>query len=74
MASILVHARHMSDKSDTQYWFNTKTGQVETSREKSSWTHLMGPYPTREAAQKALETASDRNDDWESEDDDWRKG
>jgi hypothetical protein len=63
----------MSDKSDTQYWFNTTTGQVETSRDQSSWTHLMGPYPTREAAQKALETASNRNEDWESDDEEWRK-
>jgi hypothetical protein len=76
MGPILVHARVMSEKNagETQYWYNTKTGQVETSSDKSAWTNLMGPYPTREAAQNALETASGRNQDWESEDEDWRKG
>ncbi|NOW00269.1 SPOR domain-containing protein [Isoptericola chiayiensis] len=65
----------MSDKSSGgSFWFNTRTGQVEESGEKSSWTHLMGPYPTREAAEHALDTAERRNDDWESEDEDWRKG
>ncbi|PFG43539.1 hypothetical protein ATJ88_2237 [Isoptericola jiangsuensis] len=66
----------MSEKNNGggQFWFNTKTGQVETADEKSSWSHLMGPYPTREEAAKALDTASQRNDDWESEDEDWRRG
>ncbi|MCB7135467.1 SPOR domain-containing protein [Cellulosimicrobium marinum] len=34
----------------------------------SSWTHRMGPYPTREAAQEALETARRRSDAWDEED------
>ncbi|ANC29923.1 hypothetical protein [Isoptericola dokdonensis] len=62
------------ENSTTQYWFNTKTGQVETSGEKSSWTHLMGPYPTREEAAQALDTASRRTEDWETEDEEWRRG
>ncbi|MEG3616562.1 SPOR domain-containing protein [Isoptericola haloaureus] len=57
----------------TQYWYNTETGQVETSKEKSSWTHLLGPYPTREAAEHALENAERRNEAWDAEDEDWRR-
>ncbi|PRZ03244.1 hypothetical protein BCE75_11457 [Isoptericola sp. CG 20/1183] len=64
----------MSENSprQTQYWYNTETGEVEEAAQKSSWTHLMGPYPTREAAQQALDTAARRNESWEEEDTDWR--
>ncbi|WP_166848560.1 SPOR domain-containing protein [Isoptericola sp. BMS4] len=62
----------MSDTGAVQYWYNTKTGEVEESRDRSSWTHRMGPYPTRDAAQHALDTARRRNDTWEEEDDHWR--
>lgn len=51
-----------------QYWYNTKTGEVEEGH-KSSWTNLMGPYPTRAEAEQALTTAKSRNEAWEAEDD-----
>lgn len=50
-----------------QYWFNTQTRQVEVGRH-SDWSHLMGPYPTREDAQRALEKAVRRTQDWDQED------
>ncbi|GAA1992164.1 hypothetical protein GCM10009718_32380 [Isoptericola halotolerans] len=64
----------MSENSPRQvtYWYNTRTGEVEESDRKSSWKHRMGPYPTREEAARALDTASSRNEDWEEEDADWR--
>jgi len=49
-----------------EFWFNTTTGQVEQGK-RSSWSHLMGPYPTREAAQSALETAQQRTEAWDEE-------
>ncbi len=62
----------MSEEStQRQYWYNTRTGQVEEGH-RSSWTNLMGPYPTREAAQHALELARSRNESWEDEDREWR--
>jgi len=65
----------MGDKSDgKQYWFNTQTGTVEEGAQRSSWTHLMGPYPTREEAQQALERARDRSDAWDAEDERWKRG
>ncbi|WP_402464682.1 SPOR domain-containing protein [Isoptericola aurantiacus] len=64
----------MSDKSadEKQYWYNTETGQVEEGVQRSSWTHVLGPYPTRDAAEHALEQASRRNEAWEDDDADWR--
>lgn len=50
-----------------EFFYNTETGQVEQGKQ-SSWTHLMGPYPTREAAQQALATARSRSASWDEED------
>lgn len=55
-----------SDKSGT-YWFNIVTKQVEEGH-RSSWRDLMGPYPTREAAEHALEQAVARNLAWDAQD------
>jgi len=55
------------------YWFNTQTREVEEGRQ-SDWRNLMGPYPTREAAQRALETAHENTERWDEEDRRWREG
>ena len=55
---------------DEQYWFNAETKQVEKGRQ-SHYTHLMGPYPTHEAAAAALSTAATRNEAWEDDDERW---
>ena len=52
---------------DRQYWYNTATRQVEEGH-RSSWRNLMGPYPTREAAEQALERAAARNEAWDQQD------
>ena len=49
------------------FYFNTETHQVEEGRQ-SDYTKLMGPYPTREAASQALETARRRNQSWDEQD------
>ncbi|MCU1432025.1 MAG: hypothetical protein JWP95_1130 [Actinotalea sp.] len=55
------------------FWFNPSTGEVEEGRV-SPWTDRMGPYPSREAAQQALETARRRSQAWDEEDRRWREG
>lgn len=50
-----------------EYYFNTRTHEVEEGRV-SDWSQVMGPYPTREAALRALETARGRNEAWEAQD------
>ncbi len=54
-----------------EYFFNTTTGLVEEGRQ-SSWEHLLGPFPTREAASHALETVAKRSKAWDDEDKAWR--
>jgi hypothetical protein len=52
--------------SGQEFYYNVVTHQVEEGKV-SAWNDLMGPYPTREAAAKALETASARSQKWEAE-------
>lgn len=50
-----------------EFWFNTTTGEVEEGRV-SDWSEVLGPYPTREAAERALATARARSQAWDRED------
>ena len=54
----------------TGFYYNTRTGQVEEGK-KSTWTALMGPYPTREAAEHALESARARSAEFDRRDPRW---
>ncbi|WP_029088570.1 hypothetical protein [Brevibacterium album] len=58
---------------EAQYWYNTKTGEVEHGP-KSSWEFRMGPYATEAEARAALETARSRSADWDREDREWEDG
>jgi hypothetical protein len=53
--------------SETQYWYNTATREVEEGH-RSTWKNLMGPYPTREAAEQALARAAARTQAWDEQD------
>ncbi|MFN8078895.1 MAG: hypothetical protein U0Q19_04945 [Kineosporiaceae bacterium] len=57
-----------------RFWFNVTSGQVETEENKSRGEVLMGPYPTFEAASKALQTARERTEAWDEEDRRWNEG
>ncbi len=49
-----------------EYYYNIATGQVEQGKV-SDWANRLGPYPTREEAQHALERARARSQAWEDE-------
>lgn len=60
-----------------EFWVDLATGSIEQGRV-SPGAQRMGPYPTREAAQHAFDTAAARNEAWDEEDrrwkdDDWPK-
>ena len=57
----------------SEYWFNIATRQVEEGHQSDS-SDLMGPYPTREAAQNALATARENTERWDAEDREWNEG
>lgn len=58
----------------TSFFFNTRTGAVEELETKGQSKDLLGPYPTRSAAEQALTSAAQRTEDWDRKDRDWRDG
>lgn len=57
-----------------QFWYNTRTGKVETNEDKGQSADLLGPFPTAEEASQALEVARRRTEAWDEEDRRWRDG
>ena len=58
----------MIPMSERAFFYNVSTQQVEELERKSQSKDLMGPYPSREAAAAALQTARARTEAWEHED------
>ncbi|WP_298888234.1 methionine aminopeptidase [uncultured Serinicoccus sp.] len=59
-----------------QYWYNTKTGQVESEvdDQRARSADLLGPYASEDEASRALEIAREKTERWdeeEREDDNW---
>lgn len=52
------------------FYYNLDSKQVEEGPQ-SPATELMGPYATREEAEHALQTAQQRNESWDEEDEAW---
>ena len=55
----------MSD--EQRWWFCLRHNTVE-SDERCPGKDRLGPYPTREAAEHALETVRNRNEEWDAQD------
>jgi len=55
-----------------EFYYNLATGEIEEGPQ-SDWSVRLGPYPTREAAARALDIAYERSEDWEEADRAWRK-
>ncbi len=56
---------------DEEFWFNVRTREVERGRQ-SSWEQRLGPFPTREAAEHALDEARRRTEAWDEADEKWK--
>lgn len=51
-----------------EYWYNVVTKEVEEDAQ-SDWSQLIGPYASRDEAQRAPAKVEARNQKWDSEDD-----
>jgi hypothetical protein len=60
-----------SDGSDGGWYYNVITKQVE-QRGEGKGTDQLGPYPTREAAEQAIETVRAREEELNRQDREWR--
>lgn len=56
---------------DQQFWFNTYTQTVEQGAQ-SDYRKLIGPYASRAEAEHALQTAQERNEQWDESDAAWK--
>lgn len=63
--------RVSDEQQPDEWWFNPVTRQVEHGR-LSPWTDRMGPYPTRQDAEQALERARRRAEAWDEADRRWQ--
>jgi hypothetical protein len=51
-----------------QWWYCLKHNRVEGSDTACAGKDLLGPYPTREEAARALERVQERNREWDAQD------
>ena len=61
------------EEADVQYWYNIRTGQVESDEDRSQNDDVMGPYDSREEAAGALATAHANTERWDDEDREWEE-
>ena len=52
----------------SEFWYCVKHHAVEQGDGMCPLIDRLGPYPTREAAEQALETAARRNEEWDEQD------
>jgi hypothetical protein len=57
----------ITDSQEQDFWFNTKTMQVEVGRQVLA-LYRVGPFATRTEAEHALETLRARSEQWSKED------
>jgi hypothetical protein len=53
---------------EQRWWFCLKHHTVEDDNGLCPGKDRLGPYPTREAAARALETVQRRNEEWDAQD------
>lgn len=52
---------------EQEFWFNTKTGEVEVGKQTLA-VYRIGPFSTRAEAERAFEILRARSDKWEDDD------
>ena len=60
----------MSGESE-QWYFDRKRGVAVPASERGHADDMLGPYPSKAAAENWRDTVAARNDAWDAEDDRW---
>lgn len=55
-----------------EFWYNLTTREVEVGPQ-SDYSQLMGPYSSREDAQRALQTAAENTQRWDENEREYRR-
>jgi len=53
--------------SDDDWWFDLKTKTAVQDRKAGKASERLGPYPTREEAERALEKVQERNEAYDND-------
>lgn len=53
------------------WWWDLGKGRAVTSEERPRDVEVLGPYPSRAAAEAWRETAEARNEAWDEADEEW---
>jgi len=65
--------QHPDDAEGTQWYWDLRAGQAVPAADRGSADHLLGPYPSREAAENWRERVESRNDAWDESDEAWER-
>ena len=58
----------MDSEQGKRWWYSLRYHTVEDDDGPTPGKDRLGPYPTREAAARALETVRERNSEWDAKD------
>lgn len=62
------------DTSDREEWyFDLRRGVAVPASERGPAEHLLGPYPSKAAAENWRDTVESRNEAWDAEDERWER-
>jgi len=61
--------KRKGDHLEQEFWFNTKTGEVEVGKQTLA-VYRIGPFQTRQEAKRAYEILKARSEKWDEEDED----
>ena len=58
----------MDSEQGKRWWYSLRDHTVEDDDGPTPGKDRLGPFPTREAAERALETVQERNAEWDAKD------
>jgi hypothetical protein len=56
-----------------EWYFDLKKGEAVPAGERGPADHLLGPYPTRSAAENWRDRVESRNEAWDADDERWER-
>ena len=56
---------------ENSWYWDLQKGRAVTADERGPGDDVLGPYPSREAAENWRSTVEARNENWDEQDDEW---
>ncbi|MDJ0768252.1 MAG: hypothetical protein QNJ12_05635 [Ilumatobacter sp.] len=55
----------------SEWYWDLRHGRAVPAEERGPGEHMLGPYPTRVAAENWKQTVDERNESWDEDDAEW---